>query len=84
NTLLKEMSNHHDFTTEQLFHDLATDLGLASAAQSLYPGSPTAKDGYKAIYKRLCQLSKDKSATEEQKSTIVKLEAFMKNIGLVG
>ncbi|KAJ1881860.1 hypothetical protein LPJ57_001332 [Coemansia sp. RSA 486] len=82
NTLLKEMSNHHDFTTEGLFHDLADGLGLADAAQHLYAGSPTASDGYRAIYRRLCQLSKDNDATAEQRAAVAKLEKFMHDIGL--
>ncbi|KAJ2230057.1 tRNA-specific adenosine deaminase subunit tad3 [Coemansia sp. RSA 485] len=82
NTLLKEMSNHHDFTTEGLFHGLADGLGLTDAAQHLYVGSPTASEGYRAIYRRLCQLSKDNGATAEQRATVAKLEKFMHDIGL--
>ncbi|KAJ2697608.1 tRNA-specific adenosine deaminase subunit tad3 [Coemansia sp. IMI 203386] len=82
NTLLKEMGNHHDFTTEGLFHDLADGLGLTDAAQHLYVGSPTASEGYRAIYRRLCQLSKDNDATAEQRATVAKLEKFMHDIGL--
>ncbi|KAJ2719832.1 tRNA-specific adenosine deaminase subunit tad3 [Coemansia sp. Benny D115] len=84
-TLLKEMSNHHDFTTEGLFHDLAQALGLYEVYGDLYPGSPTAKKGYKAIYKKLCALSKDTStATPQQIKVITDLENFVKNVLIDG
>ncbi|KAI8320254.1 hypothetical protein GQ54DRAFT_312831 [Martensiomyces pterosporus] len=79
-TLSQEMSNHHTFTTEGLFHDLAASLGLTSALPDLYVGSPTASRGYEAIYNKLCQLYTDPDNTPEQTTTIGRLRDFVRTL----
>ncbi|ORX68816.1 hypothetical protein DL89DRAFT_294006 [Linderina pennispora] len=80
--LASEMSNHHTFTTPELYHDLAAALGLTDACAVLYNGSPNLLLGYQKVYERLSALANDPTNTAEQTKTIGDLRDFTHNVVL--
>ncbi|KAJ1948672.1 hypothetical protein FBU59_001484, partial [Linderina macrospora] len=78
--LFSEMSNHHMFTTPELYHDLAAGLGLKEACALLYNGSPSLLQGYSLVYERLCELARDPTNTADQTDIIAKLRDFTHNV----